>query len=174
MRVYLDNMIASALVRGDLAEPSEMEALRSLQAQPRLDKLEIVTSRESWREQERTKSPETREELRNARSGVDVVPHDHRLLGFNTTDYGYRGFIASPLLTDIVDEALFTTLRNLSLKDPDARHLMYAVSNGCVRFVTTDPDFIERREAIHAVCPMIRIVRPSELLAEIERGQCAL
>jgi len=171
MRVYLDNVIASALVRGDLAEPLEMEALRSLDAQARLGKLEIVTSRESWREQERTKSPETCEELRNARSGVPVVSYDHRLLGFNMIDYGYRGFIASPLVTDIVDEALFATLRDLSLKDADARHLMYAVSNWCVRFVTTDPDFIERREAIQVVCPAIRIVKPSELLAEIERGQ---
>jgi hypothetical protein len=170
MRVYLDNAIASALVRGDLAEPSEMEALRALQAQSSLGKLQIITSRESWREQERTKSPETREELRNARSAVDVVSHDHRVLGFNTIDYGYRGFIASPLVTDIVDEALFATLRNFGLKDGDARHLMYAVFNGCVRFVTTDPDFIERRDAIRAVCPTIRLMRPSELLAEIGVG----
>ena len=103
--------------------------------------------------------------------GVDVVSYDHRLLGFNTVDYGYRGFTASPLLTDIVDEALFAKLRILSLKDADARHLMYAVSNDCVRFVTTDPDFIERRDAIQAACPTIRIVKPSELLAEIEHGQ---
>ncbi len=171
MRVYLDNVIASALVREDLAEASEMEALRSLQAEPRAGKLEIVTSRESWREQDRTRSPETREELRNARSGVDVVSHDHRLLGFNTIDYGYRGFIASPLVTDIVDEALFAKLRSLGLRDADARHLMYAISNGCVRFVTTDPDFIERRDAIQSGCPTIRLVKPSELLAEIERGE---
>jgi hypothetical protein len=96
MRVYLDNVIASALVRGDLADPSEMEALKWLQAQASLGKLEIVTSRESWREQERTRSPETREELRNARSGVDVVSHDHQVLGFNTIDFGHGGFIASP------------------------------------------------------------------------------
>ena len=171
MRVYLDNVIASALVLGDLAEPSEREALRSLQTQPRVGKLEIVTSRESWREQERTRSPETREELRNARCSVDVVSHDHRVLGFNMIDYGYRGFIASPLVTDIVDEPLFAKLRILSLKDADARHLMYAVANGCLRFVTTDPDFIDRRDPIHAACPTIRIVKPSELLAEIECGQ---
>ena len=171
MRVYLDNVIASALVRGDLAEPAEMEALRSLQAQPRVGKLEIVTSRESWREQERTKRPETREELRNARFGVAVVSHDHRVLGFNTIDYGHRGFIAAPLVTDIVDEALFARLRISGLKDADARHLMYAIFNGCVRFVTTDPDFIKGGDAIQAACPTIRIVKPSELLAEIERGQ---
>jgi hypothetical protein len=168
MRIYLDNMIVSALVRGDLAEPSEMEALRSIWTAACFSKLEVVTSRESWREQERTKSDETREELRSARAAVDVVLDDHRLLGFNTIDYGYGGFIASPLLTDIVDEVLFATLRNLSLKDADARHLMYAVVNRCVRFVTTDPDFIGRREAIEGTCPTIRIVRPSELLAEIE------
>ena len=174
IRKHLDGDLelrpVSALVRGDLAEPSEMEALKSLQAQAPLAKLEIVTSRESWREQERTRSPETREELRNARPSVQVVSHDHRVLGFNTIDYGHGGFIASPLVTDIVDEALFATLRKLSLKDADARHLMYAASNGCVRFVTTDPDFIKGRQAIHTVCPTIRIVKPSELLGEIEHG----
>jgi hypothetical protein len=73
-------------------------------------------------------------------------------------------------VTDIVDEALFATLRNFGLKDPDARHLMYAVSNGCVRFVTTDPDFIKGREAIHAVCPPIRIVNRQGYWARLSVG----
>jgi len=148
-----------------------MEALRLLQARARLGKPEIVTSRESWREQGRTGIPETREELRNVWSGVDVVSQDHRLLGFDTIDYGYRGFIASPLVTDIIEEVVFATLCNLGLTDADARHLMYAVSNDRVRFVTTDPDFIGRRDVIQTACPTIRVVKPSELLAEVECGQ---
>lgn len=167
MKVYLDNVIASAVVRGDLAESHEMKALRSLQAPPYVDKLEVVTSRESWREQERTRNPEAREELRNSRSSIGVVQDDHRVLGFSTIDYGYRGFIASPLVTDIVDESIFANLKALGLGNADARHMMYALCNGCIRFVTTDPDFLARRARIEAAYPAIRIVRPSELLREI-------
>jgi hypothetical protein len=45
---------------------------------------------------------------------------------------------------------------------------MYALCNGCARFVTTDPDFLARRSAIEAAYPQIRIVKPSELLQEME------
>ncbi len=54
MKVYLDNVIASARVREDLASLEERQALRLVQEHPNFGKLEIVTSRESWREQERT------------------------------------------------------------------------------------------------------------------------
>ena len=168
MKVYLDNMIASASILDDLGSPTENKALRLLQASPHVGKLEIVTSRESWREQDRTKDPPTREKLQEGRSNIGVVPDDHRVLGFNTVDYGYYGFITSPLVTDIVDESMFATLQGLDLKAADARHLMYALSNGCVRFVTTDPDFIDRRSALEAAYPQIRIVKPSELLQELE------
>ena len=164
MKVYIDNMIASAVVRRDLAELPEMEALNRLQD---IAPLEIVTSRESWREQERTKNPDVRAELRDARSGIPVVADDHKLLGFNTINYGYHGFITSPLVTDIVDEPTFAKLKDLGLEDADARHLMYALHNGCVRFVTTDPHFLTRRDGIEATYPAIRVVKPSELLQEV-------
>ncbi len=167
MKVYLDNVIASATIRCDLASPAEMDALRLLQTSPHIGKLEMVTSRESWREQERAKNPHSREELRKGRSRTGVVSDDHKVLGFNTLDYGYRGFIASPIVTDIVDEAIFAGLRALGLSNGDARHLMYALCNGCVRFVTTDTDFIDGRDAIEAAYPAIRIVKPSELLQEL-------
>ena len=167
MKVYVDNMIASAVVRGDLAEPSEMEALRLLRTPAYTTQLEIVTSRESWREQERTQDPQVRAQLQDTRSGVPVVSDDHRVLGFNTIDYGYRGFIASPLVTDIVDERTFAKLKDLGLKNTDARHVMYALHNGCVRFVTTDPHFLTRRNAIEGAYPAIHIVKPSELLREV-------
>src|SRR5713101_5318048 len=116
MKACVDNVIASGVVRRDLADSSEMEALRLLLAPPYISQLEIVTSRESWREQERTRNFEARAELGDARSGIGVVPDDHRVLGFSTIDYGYRGFIASPLVTDIVDEPTFAKLRALGLK----------------------------------------------------------
>jgi len=82
------------------------------------------------------------------------------------------GFGASslhPLLTDIVDEAMFLKLQTLGLKGADARHLMYALCNGCVRFVTTDPDFLKRRSVIEAAYAQVRIVMPTELLQQMEQ-----
>ena len=171
MKVYLDNVIVSALVRDDLASSDEQRALKLLQEHLNFGKLEIVTSRESWREQDRTRCEKTREELRSSRDKTPVVSGDHKLLGFNSVDLGYRGFISSPLITDIVDEAMFAELRAVGLKSGDARHLMYALCNGCVCFVTTDPDFLNRRLAIEAAYPKIRIMKPSEMLEEIEKIQ---
>ena len=109
-----------------------------------------------------------RKELRTLRDKTPVVSADHKILGFNSIDLGYRGFISSPLLTDIVDEAMFLNLQAYGLKAADARHLMYALSNGCVRFVTTDPDFLKRRSVIEAAYTQIRIVAPTELLQQME------
>jgi hypothetical protein len=147
----------------------ERSALKLIQEHSNLGKLEIVTSRESWREQERTRNTEARDELRASRDKTPVVSHDHKLLGFNSVDLGYRGFISSPLITDIVDEPMFQGLQTAGLKSADARHLMYALCNGCVRFVTTDPDFLDRRSAIEAAYSQIRIVMPTELLVEMDR-----
>jgi len=63
---------------------------------------------------------------------------------------------------------MFHGLQAVGLKNADARHLMYAMCNDCVRFVTTDPDFLDRRTAIGAAYPSIRIVKPSELLQEMD------
>jgi len=169
MKVYLDNVIASARVREDLASPEERRALKLVQEHPNFGMLEIVTSRESWREQERTRCTQTREELRSSRDRTPVVSQDHRVLGSNSVDLGYRGFIASPLVTDIVDEAMFARLQAEGLESGDARHLMYALCNDCSRFVTTDSDFLGRSSALEAAYPGIRIVKPSELLKEMEK-----
>jgi hypothetical protein len=78
--------------------------------------------------------------------------------------------VAYPFVSDIVDEALFSDLKKIGLRDADARHLMYASVNACVRFVTLDPDFLSRRAALEARCSNIKIVKPSELSAELRNG----
>jgi hypothetical protein len=79
VKVYLDNVIASARIRDDLASPEERKAFKLIQEHDNFGKLEIVTSRESWREQERTRNAEAREELRASRG--------RRQLYRTTTDY---------------------------------------------------------------------------------------
>jgi hypothetical protein len=46
---------------------------------------------------------------------------------------------------------------------------MYAAhpDNACDWFVTTDPDFTDRRAQLENLCPGLRIVTPSELVIEL-------
>jgi len=167
MRVYLDNVAASGRVVGDLAPAAEMEAVREIERAHSTGTIKRVTSRESWREQERTEDPVKRAKLEAARGEVSVVATDHVVLGFSNLSTPQGTTAVNPMVTDIVDEALFNDLKSIGLHDSDARHLMYAVANACDRFVTLDPHFLDRRAALEARCPSLRIVRPSELAAEL-------
>lgn len=171
MRVYLDNVAASGRVVGDLAPPTEMEALRDIEEAHSAGTIKRVTSRESWREQDRTKDSAKRAKLEAARGEVSVVATDHVVLGLSDVGGPHGTTVVTPIVTDIVDEALFADLRSMGLQDSDARHLMYAVANECVRFVTLDPDFFDRQAALEARCPSLRIVKPSELAAELKGAQ---
>lgn len=169
MKVYLDNVIVCGRIREDLRQ-IEMDAVRKLYQGPYRTRVKLVTSRESWREQERTTDPNVRAALSQSQPAVPVVEDDHRVLGFSNVQDQYGGFIAGPLVTDVVDETLFAAFKSEGLKDADARHLMYATRNGCERFVTLDDDFIARRDLLAARCGALRIVKPSELIAELSRG----
>jgi predicted nucleic acid-binding protein len=166
LKVYLDNMIVSGLVRRDL-RPVEMEATLALVEYERRGAIQIVTSRESWREQQRTKDPNVRDALRRAESDVPVVAYDHEVLGAMYMPDRYGGFISSPAITDIIDQPLFDDLKGFGVDDADARHLMYAARNDCDRFVTLDPYLLERREQIESRCGKLQIVKPSEFLAKL-------
>jgi predicted nucleic acid-binding protein len=124
--------------------------------------LEIVTSRETHREQDRTKDPTVRAQLAESRGETPVVPNDHKLLGFHN-QMNHLGTVAvTPMLTEIVDEALF---KNLPAAGLDVA--VYAACNECDRFVTTDPHFTSMRTELEALCPDLKIVTPSELAAEL-------
>jgi predicted nucleic acid-binding protein len=166
MRAYFDNCIESGRVRTDL-QPLEMTAVQSLLNARDDGHLEIVTSRETHREQDRTKDPTVRAQLAESRGETPVVPNDHKLLGFHN-QMNHLGTVAvTPMLTEIVDEALFKNLTAAGLDVADARHLMYAACNECDRFVTTDPHFTSMRTELEALCPDLKIVTPSELAAEL-------
>lgn len=167
MRIYYDNVIASGRVTGDLRPETEMTALRQIEAAHDSGMVERVTSRESWREQERTSNINRRARLQDARAEVSVVLTDHVLLGI-TTQMGLLGTtFAAPLISDIIDPGLFQGLKTLGLDDADARHFMYAASNDCDRFVTLDPHFLERAVALEARRPGLRVVTPVQLVQEL-------
>jgi predicted nucleic acid-binding protein len=166
-KAYLDNCVESGRIRTDLQPPSEMAAVRALLKAQEEGKIEIVTSRESWREQEKARDPAVRAQLANARGEIPVVSNDHKLVGMHN-QMDHLGTVAvTPIISDLVDEALFNGLRAAGLREADARHLMYAASNGCDRFVTTDPDFASRRPQLEALCQDLKIVTPSDLHAEL-------
>jgi predicted nucleic acid-binding protein len=164
MQVYLDNCVVSGMVRGDLA-PGEMAVMPKLKAAVDEGRLQVVTSRESWREQDRATDPTVRAMLEQARREFPLVK-DEELLGFNIQDEPGT-FISSPLVTEYVDADLYEKFKKAGLDGADARHLMYAVHNKCDRFVTTDPNFLSRRSQLKMLCHATKIVTPSELAVEL-------
>ena len=127
-----------------------------------------MTSAESWREQEKTVNPQRRATLAGGRETVPRVEQDHTVLGFGHSADQLGGFVAYPLVTDVVDKHLIEALRVASLTDADARHLMYAVHNGCCRFVTLDTrDLLPKRSQVEALCSGLKIVTPVELATEL-------
>lgn len=167
MKVYLDNNIVSGIVRSDLAA-GEMAAVRKIERAWADGKIEVETSRETEREQNRTQNEQLRSALEQKRANVPLVKEDHQLRG-SRAQFGYGWFNSSPILTEVVDESLFAAFKAAGLRDnADARHLMYAVHNKCDRFVTTDPHFLDRRSVLETSCRGLRIMKPSLLVAELE------
>ena len=168
-RVYLDNVITSGWVLKDLKPEEEMEAVERLYALHDARIIKRVTSKISGIKQARTTDFQKRAALAASADLVSVVQNDHRLLGFANLDYGCRGFISYPLIDDIVDPGLFERLtKNCGLKDPDAKHVMYAVANACDYFVTLDTrDLLPRRSAIESICPQLKGMMPTEAVATL-------
>jgi hypothetical protein len=171
IRVYYDNGITSGLVRGRIWPETERVALSDLEAAHQQGTIKRVTSRDSWREQERTRDEARRAELLSARGSC--VGRSGLIIAFSdssSVDGPHGTVAANPIVTDFVDEALFNDLRRLGLKEADARHFMYAAANNCQRFVTLDSDFLDRRQLLQERRPSLRVVSPSELAAELHRG----
>jgi hypothetical protein len=168
VKVYFDNVIVSGKVRANLP-PKEMTALHALAKTEETGQIEVYTSRWTWAEQDRTRDPLIRVKLKEARGDIEVVADDHRLLGFwNQEDRRLGTVSVNPILTEIVDEPLFADLKKARISDPDARHLMYAVHNMCERFVTLDTrDLLPKRSDVEPLCRGMKIVKPSELAAEL-------
>jgi hypothetical protein len=112
MKIYLDNCIVSGMSRSDL-EPTEMEAVRQLEAADERGKSETVTSRETWREQDRTRDTVVRSQLERDRQNIQLVRHDHLMLATRAV-YDNQGNLCgnAPMLTEIVDKELLSYLTN--------------------------------------------------------------
>src|SRR5262245_33064897 len=174
MKVYLDNVVESGRILGDLVPDVEMDAVRKIVEADRANIIELATSRESWREQERTNDPVKRAKLKAARCDIATVARDHTVLGHHSQMGMLGTTVVGPLATDIVDNALYADLIDMlrleaadERRRADPRHLVYAATNACVRFVTLDRGLLSQRTALDARCKPLRIVKPSELVAEL-------
>ena len=98
-KTYLENTVIPGQVR--IKPTEELGPLRELYQMARDGKLDVVTSRESWREQERAQDPVDCIALEQGRNEVLVVEDDHRVLGFDHSQDHLGGFVANPIVTDI-------------------------------------------------------------------------
>jgi len=169
VKVYLDNVIVSAKSRRDV-DQAECKAIDSIYAASCYGSIVIGTSRQSTREMERAPS-EYQSSLKSGFSGLAFAKDDHKVLGMYFQSDPYGGCIASPLVTDIVDEKLFLGLLADGLKCGDAKHVMYAALNGFDRFVTLDNGILNRKVTLEARCRLIQFVRPTELVAELAKAK---
>src|SRR5882724_10913781 len=166
MRVYLDNVAVSGRVRGDLAPEVEMAAIREIDVAHRAGRIKRVTSQESVREQSRTRNPVVRAKLEAASAEVSVVSSDYFTRSQRQTD-SHDPQLGAPDSGYPGDEELFKRIVGIGLMEANARHLVNAVVSKCVRFITLDPDFLDRRAALEAGCSSIKIMRPTEFTAEL-------
>jgi len=165
IRVYYDNVIVSGRIVEDLG-PAEVAAVKRNERAHEFGVIWRVTSRQAWREQEGAPEP-LRSTLHAARGDLSVVASDHVVLGAAALEGLYGTSATLPLVTDIVDQELFRDLKALWLRDSDAKHLMYAAHNNCVRFLMLDRHFLKRKPALEARCGAIIILKPSELVREL-------
>jgi predicted nucleic acid-binding protein len=168
LRIYLDNDIASAITRLDLA-PIELDAIEWLIAAHHASAVILGTSNHAKREIERAPA-QYREGLKRGLTGLAYFEKDHRVLGSFTLNTG-RGCITNPIVTDIVDDAMHAELLTTGLKTDDAQHFSNAIHSGCDVLLTRDGPFLSRREALAKKYSTIRIRKPSELADELKGVQ---
>jgi hypothetical protein len=167
--VYLDNMIACAIIEGDLGAGEQKILDELVVIEKRRDTIRFQVSLEAQREVERTRDEEKRKRLKAGISQIDHVQESGKLLGYNIQDLGHYGFISSPLISDVVDPAIFAQLAAFGVKKSDTIHFVNAVHNKCDVFLTTDPKFMECRPQLEALYRQIIVRKPSELLADLLR-----
>ena len=101
IRVALDTVLTSARVLQDLRPPEEQAALNEIERLHERGLIKRVTTEISRIEERRISTVERREKVQAGWSEVSVVQSSPVLLGFSNLDYGARGFIANPIMSDI-------------------------------------------------------------------------
>ncbi len=102
-------------------------------------------------------------------TGLELAKDDHKVLGSYTTTDRLGGCTSIPLVTDIVNEPLYSALFSFGIKVDDAKHLMYAIHNGFDYFVTRDKGILNRRAQVEALSASIRVRKPADAVDELRK-----
>ena len=76
-----------------------MAAVHALVKADEKGQIEIYTSRQSWVEQDRTPDNLLRVRFKESRGKIEVVPDDHRVLGFWNQEGRFGTEVANPMVT---------------------------------------------------------------------------
>lgn len=167
MLIYIDNMIVCARDKHDLVK-EEQEAIDSLWQLDSEHRIRMVGSRISAQNIEQAKDSATLQKLKVIYETLNRVAKERKIRGFSELRDQYGGQICNPIPTEILDRNIFSQLCSIGLDaDDDARHLTIAICNKADIFLTTDPDYLDRRSLIEERYPGIRVLRPSELKIEL-------
>ena len=101
----------------------------------------------------------------------EIISKDERIVGVNIQYLSspYGGFVSFYLLSDVQDEPLRAELIQQRFDQRDAEHIAQAVSNKCDVFLTRDKrTILNRRSWLENRFPAMKVLLPSELLAELE------
>jgi len=173
IRVALDTVLTSARKLQDLDPEEEQAALNEMERLHDEGLIKRVTTPVSRVEEGRTNSLERREKIQAGWNEVSVVQPSPVLQGFSSVNYRTRGFTVSPIMTDI-DEHVVNELVKIGLGTNDARAVAYAAGENarCEYFASHDlKNLNPHKAAIEKLLPHIRIVKPTEFIAEFKARQ---
>jgi hypothetical protein len=166
MKIYVE----TSCLRSNVSRHSDAKSQRELDALEQLaEEYSLFGSRLTLREAMATADVSQRDSLMIDHKGLQPIPNDERLLGYNTQSDPYGGFVCHPLVQDCQDEMLRKELMANGLQAKDAEHIVQAHCNGCGVFLTRDEDTIinPHREWLERRFPNLRIRLPSELLNDL-------
>jgi hypothetical protein len=169
MKIYGD----TDTLRNNIAtEPDEQEAVEILFTAHDHGIVVLYRSNINHREVMNTPDPVQRQRLVDDAEQRERVPNNERLHGFQAQDMGRLGFISSPLMSDVQDDALCQELERRGLARADAQHITQAVCNACDVFLTRDRKTIIKphRAWLESRFPGLKIRLPSELVTELRQA----
>ena len=165
LRAYLDTNLVSALAKRDIPQ-SEVDALLELVELMHRGRLALVTS--SVTEEEIDRVPE---EHRAPHQGIYAllkkIPVVAEAVARPRIVQALRPGVPRIITPATMEHADLNRLRQILPDSNDARHIFHALENGMTYFVTADRKTILRyAREIESKFP-IRIVSPSQLVAEL-------
>ena len=169
LKVYCNT---DALLSNAMTEPLERKAVEVLVAAHEQGIIVLHRSSRSRVEVMDTADPDRRQRLLHDDEQLARVSKDERLYGFQTQDMGSLGFISSPLMSEVQNDALCHELESRGLGRSDAQHITQAVCNECDVFLTRDRKTIIRPHGawLASRFPALKILLPSELVTQLQQA----